>query len=96
MGANVLDRHTDVLRLGGHVGHRVPQGVGPVGVDDIHRIDAVALGLAHGLAAAVEDLGVDVNVIERNFRPRAYNPNMTIRATQLVMMSLEVHSTEPG
>ena len=51
-----------ILRFGGHGGQREPQGIGTVGVDDIHRIDAVALGLAHPLALAVEDGGVDGHV----------------------------------
>ena len=45
---------------------REAQGVGAVGVDDVDGIDAVALGFAHPLALAVEDRGIDGDVMEGN------------------------------
>ena len=66
VGALKLDRHPHVLRLGGHAHHAESQRVGPEGLDHVHRIDAVSLALAHRLAVAVENLGVDRDVAKRN------------------------------
>ena len=48
------------------VHHAEAQGVGAVEVDDVERVDAVALRLGHRLAEAVEHLRVDVDVVERH------------------------------
>jgi hypothetical protein len=66
VGADIRDGHARILRLGGHHGHLEAEGVGAVAVDDVERVDAVALALAHGLAKAVGDLRVDVDLGERN------------------------------
>ncbi len=63
-GADRGHRQPDVLVAGLHVAQHVAHGVGAVGLDDVHRVDAVALGLAHPLAIAVEDVGVDEDVGE--------------------------------
>ena len=49
------------LQLAHHVAHRV----GPVALDDVDRVDAIAGRLAHHLALAVQDVGVDEAVLER-------------------------------
>ncbi len=52
--------------LGGECDHAEAQGIGAVALDDVQRIDAVALALGHRLAEAVEHLGVNVDVVERH------------------------------
>ncbi len=64
MWANELDRQADVLGFGGHLSERESEGVGAVEVDDFDGIDAVAFGFAHALALAVEDEGIDGDVVE--------------------------------
>jgi hypothetical protein len=54
------------LRFGGHGGQRETQGIGSMGVDDVHWVDAVPSGLAHSFAMLIEDGGVDGDVEERN------------------------------
>ena len=66
MRAFELDRHADVLRLGGQIGQPEAQGVGPELLDHVDRIDAVALRFRHPFAVAVENLGMDEHVVERN------------------------------
>ena len=61
---HLLDRHADVLGLGGHGGEGESQGVGPVGVDDVQRVDPVAQALGHLAALSVLDHGVDEHVAE--------------------------------
>ena len=69
-----LHRHPHVLRLGRHAHHAKPQRVGAEGLDHVERIDAVALALAHRLAVAVENLGMDGDVAKRNL-PRIKKPH---------------------
>ena len=45
-------------------GQAEAQGIGAIEVDDVDGVDAVALRLGHPLALAVEDHGVDVDVLE--------------------------------
>ena len=59
-----LHRHPHVLRLGGERRHPEAEGIGPESLDDVERIDAVPLALAHRLAVAIKDLGVDVDLAE--------------------------------
>ena len=59
-----LHRHPHVLRLGGERRHPEAEGIGAEGLDDVERVDAVSLALAHRLAVAIEDLGVDVDLAE--------------------------------
>lgn len=62
----LLDRQTHILRFGGHGGQRETQRIGTVGIDDLDRVHAVALALAHPLALAIEDGGVDSDMVEGN------------------------------
>ena len=59
-----LDRQSDILhpclQLADHVAHRI----GSVALDDIDRVDPVALGLAHALALAIENRRVNKDVGE--------------------------------
>ena len=66
MRTDVRHRHPAVLVLRRQVDHAEAQGVGAVAVDDVKRIDAVALALAHSLAETVENLRVNVHVAERH------------------------------
>ena len=68
-----LDRQPDVLRAGLHLTQHIAHGVTAIALDDIDRIDAVALGLAHPLALAVEDRGVDKDIRKRNI-PQVIQP----------------------
>ncbi len=52
----------DVATLGGHAREREAQCVGAIGVDDVERVDDVALRLRHLLPLLVADEGVDVDV----------------------------------
>ncbi len=63
--ADHVDRHPDVLGVGGHLDQREAHGVGAVAVDDVSRVDAVAEGLGHLLPVTVLDHGVDEDVGER-------------------------------
>ena len=66
-GRGVLDhRHPHILRLGGHPGQREAQGIRPVRVDDLQRIDAVAEALLHRPAFAVLDHRMDIHITERH------------------------------
>ena len=60
-----LHRQADVLAAGLQLAHHVAQRVGAVALDDVDRVDAVAGRLAHHLAPAVQDVGVDEAVLER-------------------------------
>ena len=62
-----LDRHPHVLRFGGQIGQPKAERIGPKLLDDVDRIDAVALRLRHALAIAVEDLRMDEDLVERHF-----------------------------
>ena len=64
VGRDRLDGKPDVLGPGLHVADDVAHGVGAVFLDDVFRVDAVALALAHPLALAVLDVGVDEAVGE--------------------------------
>ncbi len=66
MRALVGDRHAHVLSLGRHLRERETQRVGPKRLDQIDRVDAVALALAHDAAVAVEHDRVDVDLRERH------------------------------
>ena len=57
-----LDRQPDILRAGLHLTQHVTHGVAAIALDDIDRIDAVALGLAHPLALAIKNRGVDEDI----------------------------------
>ncbi len=70
IGRDRLDGQADVLGPGLHVADDVAHGVGAVFLDDVLGVDAVALALAHPLALAVLDVGVDEAVGERARRPR--------------------------
>ncbi len=61
-----LNRHPHVLRLGGQPSQTESQSIGPKFVDDVDRIDAIALALGHGLAIAIQDLGVNEDFAEGN------------------------------
>ena len=56
----------DVAPLRRHGGQGEAQSVGAVGVDQVERIDDVALRLRHLLALLVADQRVDVDVAERH------------------------------
>ena len=64
-GGHRLHRQADVLAAGLQLAHDVAQRVGAVALDDVDRVDAVAGRLAHHLALAVQDVGVDEAVLER-------------------------------
>ena len=63
--ADDLDREFQVLSAGAHVQQRVAHRVGAVTLDDVERVDAVALALGHDLAVAVEHGAMDHHVAER-------------------------------
>ena len=67
MRALEFDRHPHVLRFGREVREAEAQGVGAELFDHVERVDAVALRLRHRFAVAVEDLGRDVDLVERHF-----------------------------
>ena len=60
-------RELDVAPLRRHRRQREAQGVGAVAVDQVQRVDDVALRLRHLRALLVADEGVDVDVAERHF-----------------------------
>ena len=62
----LLHRETNVLVVGAEACHHETESVRAVLLFDIHRIDTIALGLAHGHAIAVQNLRVDVHRVERN------------------------------
>ena len=59
-------RELDVAPLRGHGGEREAERVGAVAVDQLERIDDVALRLRHLLALLVADQRVDVDLAERH------------------------------
>ena len=63
---DALDRELDVAPLRRHGGEREAQRVGAVAVDQLERIDDVALRLRHFRPALVAHQGVDVDVAERH------------------------------
>ena len=62
--ADIRHRHAGILGFGGHHRHLEPQGVGAVPLDDVEGVNAVALAFAHGLAEAVGDFWVNVDLME--------------------------------
>jgi hypothetical protein len=72
--------------LARHRRHGEAQGVGAQLVDQMQRIDDVALGLAHLGALLVADEGVDDDALERRLAHEVL-PIIIIRATQKKMMS---------
>ena len=62
-----LNRHANILRLGTEMRDAKSERVCSVLLDHVQRIDAVPLGLGHGFAVAVQNLGMDVDLFERNF-----------------------------
>ena len=62
----------DIAPLSGHAAHGEAQRVGAVFVHQFQRVHDVALGLGHLLALLVEDEGVDVHILERNFAHELY------------------------
>ena len=62
--ADQVHRHPHILRARGHLHQDESHRVGPVAVDNVARIDAVAQRLAHPLTVAVLDHGVDIDVTE--------------------------------
>ena len=58
--------HFYVTPLGGKGGQGKPEGISAIGVDDIQRVDDVALGLAHFLTLFVPHERVNVNVTKRH------------------------------
>ena len=59
-------RHLDVATLGRQRGQGEAQGVGAVFVDQLQRVDDVALGLRHLLPVLVAHQGMDVDGAERH------------------------------
>ena len=57
----------DIAALRRHGGQGEAGGVGAVLVDELQRVDDVALGLAHLLALFVADQGMHVDRVERLF-----------------------------
>src|SRR5262245_46892660 len=64
IGRNRLHWQPNVLHAGLHVAEHVAHGVRTVALDDVHRVHAIALGLAHALAFTIQDVGVDEDVGE--------------------------------
>ena len=72
------------------------EGVCAVGVDELERVDDVALGFRHLLALLVADEAVDVDGAEGHLAFRKCRPIIIMRATQKKMMSNPVTRTSPG
>ncbi len=66
-GLDAIEPEADVAPLPRRDAEREAQRVGAVFVDDVQRIDDVALGLGHLLPALVEHAVVDEDVAERHF-----------------------------
>ena len=64
---HAVRREFDVAALSRHCRQREAQGVGAVFVDQLERVDDIAFGLGHFLAALVAHQCVDVNILERHF-----------------------------
>ena len=79
-------------QAGGALGH---QRLELDAVDDVERIDDVALGLGHLLAFGVAHQAVDVDLAERHLA-HELQADMIMRATQKKMMSKPVTSTLVG
>ncbi len=60
----VLNRHADVLCLGGKPSQSKPQRIGTELVDHVNRIDPVSFALGHRLPKSIKDLGMDVYFTE--------------------------------
>ena len=58
-------RKTHVLVVGAKASHHEAERIGSVFLFDVHRVNAIALGFAHRLTIAVENLRVNVNGVER-------------------------------
>ena len=66
MGTFKLNRHANILRFGCHACQTETQRIGTELVDDVDRIDTIALALAHALPKTILNFGVNVDFAERN------------------------------
>ena len=66
MRAFILNRHSNVLRVGRDSSQSKTQRIRAKLVDDIDWVDTIALAFAHGFPEPIQDLGVNEDFLEWN------------------------------